>query len=234
MNFEHFLITRFNVPVPFAPPDVGLDPDWLKHRLDLFKRFCAPSVAGQTAKAFTWLIVLDSQTPTSFLHQLKQITAAEHVFAAKDEPWHEPVRRRVRRAQTSSVLTTRLDNDDAIHRNFINTVQIEVYAHPDDRFFIEMTKGFSFDLSSKSLRQKEYPGNPFISLVEKKIDDLDTVYCGDHIELLAQAECAFSISSPPLWLQVIHDRNVFNKHKGIEIENVAEVFSEFSLKDAQT
>jgi len=60
-EFEHFLLTRFNVrPDAVSPPPTE---EWLRHRLELFRRYALPSVAKQTVNPHQWLVLCDGGSP---------------------------------------------------------------------------------------------------------------------------------------------------------------------------
>jgi hypothetical protein len=84
--FEHFILTRFNVPLKLeapagaeAAPHRGLDVGWLTRRFDLFERVCLPSLQRQTEGAFQWLVFLDWATPVSFKERIAAQTV-RHAF----------------------------------------------------------------------------------------------------------------------------------------------------------
>ena len=73
--FEHFIVTRFNLPLFKAKVEgkvVGnLDETWLAGRFDLFERYCLPSVKGQTCQNFRWIVLFDAATPQKFKDRFK-------------------------------------------------------------------------------------------------------------------------------------------------------------------
>ena len=76
-TFEHFVLTRFNVPLKLEVPagqnpgpNRRLDAGWLTRRFDLFERVCLPSLQRQTQGAFQWLVFLDWATPVSFKERI--------------------------------------------------------------------------------------------------------------------------------------------------------------------
>jgi hypothetical protein len=69
--FSHVLITRFNIRVPCGErPTAEWKPpskEWMLHRLDLFERYCLPSVASQSVQNFHWILLVDPNTPAEFM-----------------------------------------------------------------------------------------------------------------------------------------------------------------------
>lgn len=78
MTFEHYIITRFNLPV-FKPKVDGseapsaCDMKYLEYRFDLFERYCVPSLKNQTCQNFKWLILMDACTPDRFKKRLQEL-----------------------------------------------------------------------------------------------------------------------------------------------------------------
>ncbi|MEC4887058.1 MAG: hypothetical protein SAL70_37975, partial [Scytonema sp. PMC 1070.18] len=66
----------------------------------------------------------------------------------------------------------------------------------------------------------KYLNNPFMSLFEKvnhlTIDGFKTILCGNHTELSLMGKIQ-QIKTKPVWLQVVHDKNVSNRIRGIRV-----------------
>lgn len=71
MKFEHYILTRFNLPL------LGIDvcedkkvdacsEQYLSYRMHLFENYCLPSIKKQTNQNFKWLLLLDINTPEVF------------------------------------------------------------------------------------------------------------------------------------------------------------------------
>lgn len=78
MTFEHYIITRFNLPV-FKPKVDGAevpsacDENYLNYRFGLFERYCLPSIKNQSCQNFKWLILMDTRTPDKFKKRLETL-----------------------------------------------------------------------------------------------------------------------------------------------------------------
>ena len=72
--FRHFIITRFNVRVGKPQNDKNgnhTNTDvWLKNRIDLFEKYCLPSIVGQTSKNFIWLVLFDKKSIQEYMHKI--------------------------------------------------------------------------------------------------------------------------------------------------------------------
>ena len=117
----HFLVTRFNLNYGDLYPYTD---KWMAHRMELFERFCLPSVARQESKEFRWLVYFDrarSASRRARIEQLLDRPDTEAVFV--DSPEEMIADLRGRAPEAGLLLTTRLDNDDALHPRFVAEVQ---------------------------------------------------------------------------------------------------------------
>lgn len=219
-RFNHFIVTRFNVNVSYADPRIRLDPEWLRHRFALFDRFCYPSVRGQSSHNFTWLVLFDSDTPDIFKQKVQEYSQWDNfipVYMAASNVQIGSITRHVITNYMSEgvrrIVTTRLDNDDALHRNFVQTLQ-DTVSHKNEhaREFINFTRGYVWHNSKVYLTHQK--SNPFISLVENA-SDFRTIYCGvAHTQYFTVAPVR-EVMIPPLWLQVVHETNISNTVQGV-------------------
>ena len=219
-SFAHFILTRFNVPLPYACEFSGTDPNWLARRFDLFERVCLASVARQTEPDFQWLVFLDEATPTAFRDRMAAQAAAypflQPVYCSQFT--EETVLPEIRRRETPDRLriTTRLDNDDAIHPRLVERVRRLAQRHaprqdPQRGFYISFPLGCCEREGSFYLQRYRY--NPFTSYVSAQ-ETARTILGEDHRYIAAIAPVVFHWS-PPRWCQVIHETNIANRLRGL-------------------
>lgn len=210
-DFEHLLLTRFNVRhAPWRADKRGnavLTDAWLEHRFDLFDRYCFPSVAAQTCCDFRWLVFFDEATPEKQRRRLdryRELASFQPEFVTEDSLL-DVVRERA--AGASTLITTRLDNDDAIHREFVARVQAQL---PVPR--LELVNFFEgYFAAGDRIVRVEHPSNMFISMIEPAgSEPFRTVWCSEHTKLdrLGPIRQVTDISG---WISVIHDRNLSNE-----------------------
>lgn len=225
MKFQHYLITRFNVPIEQWNRDkkglVTLDEAWMSHRLELFRRFCVPTIAGQTEKNFKWIIYCDKQTDSFALDQIhkaiQEIQNASIWFATDFNQLLNDLKLLILNADTSFVITSRVDNDDGLGANFIKEVQRHFVEK--DNTIINLNGGILYDEEKRILteiRDKKY--NHYGSLVEeiKPADNLVSVLGYPHDKPpshyhVINVDCRFS------WLKIIHSRNLSSRTHGVPI-----------------
>jgi hypothetical protein len=167
-GLPHFLLTNFNVRRGWTRDVHGtavLTEEWLEHRWQLFETFCLPSVRGQSRQRFHWLVRFDPATPERHRERFRRLTG--------DMPnvtplWHaEPFSATILRLLDRSaarLLTTRLDNDDALHRDALPRVQDAVGATCPE--FLNLTNGYRLVRPEGRLVRMAHASNPFLSLVE--------------------------------------------------------------------
>lgn len=211
--FDHFVITRFNVRMPwlsrFQAETRFCSPEWIRGRIELFDKYCFPSVAGQTCQKFRWLVYFDVDSP-DFLREAIQLWQRCECFQPEYVDGFDlaQVRQTLRQLSNPSnthILTTRLDSDDMLADNFVQAAQAA--AQSVDHGFINMLHGFQ--LYGRHAFTVSHERNPFISLMEP-IDTLATVVDGAHGDAHLHAQ-VIDVTEGRSWAQVIHGGNVANE-----------------------
>jgi hypothetical protein len=109
------------------------------------------------------------------------------------------------------VVTTRLDNDDGLHRDFVKKLQ--------GRVRIGTTEAFDFPwgivLANGVPYLSRQRSNAFISLSEPLIG-LKTVTSVRHKEMSRRYQVR-TVTNEPSWLQSLHGSNLSNKVRGWRI-----------------
>lgn len=211
----HVVITRFNV---------GLDATtssgeaWLRNRLDLFERFTLPSMASQTVPCDAWLIFCDdgAGSPDWFLKEFEQLLgSAGSVAKIVLEPtfdWsHIAPHVKDLLPEECILLTTRIDNDDAIARDYFESIRAAVRGR---REFINFSVGVQY--ADGRVYRRPDPYNPFITLVES-IDSAampDTVWKVRHDRAFDLADVR-QVRAAPMWLANIHGGNLAQEVMGL-------------------
>ncbi len=212
-DMSHIILTRFNVPTPGREAEIRARTGWLERRFDIFAQYCLPAVAAQTARDFIWIIYFDTATPKPFRERIERCQQ-EFPFVAlfRDSLPPETVIADVRAhmaPDAKRLLTTRLDNDDALARDFVARLQVVARDVPPGTALnfpdgVAWRDGWVFSARDES--------NPFASVVEDA-RDFRTIWCKPHT-LLAEAFTLRQIEDGLAWVQVIHGENVTNRVKG--------------------
>lgn len=219
--FKHLLITRFNLKNPewkqlTKNNESLLDDSWMNERLELFANYCFPSVSNQTNQNFEWLLYFDSSTSEIHKNKIAEIignkTNIKTFFIDGMPVFNESIIKYVQEnISTEYLITSRIDNDDCIHKDFINEIQ----KHYDKQDFlaIDNIEGYTLQIEPNFiLGKKEHIFNPFISLIEKN-DQPKTVWHYVH-NMWKKEPRLIHVTEKRLWLSVIHGKNKVNEFDG--------------------
>lgn len=217
--FKHLLITRFNLRNPkwdFTKNNESLlNDEWMQSRMQLFKSFCFPSVCTQSTDNFEWLIYFDSTTSDSFKKEITDLIQETNnikvFFIDGMNAFYPSIKEYIQNITSPFLITSRIDNDDCIHKNFIETIQQNF--NQQDFQAIDIIKGYSLQIEPEIiLGKKEHIFNPFISLIEKN-DNPKTVWLSDH-NMWKKETRITQITDKRLWLSIIHQKNKVNEFDG--------------------
>lgn len=162
---QHFILTRFNLLL--WNKDKEKQPvrtlKWLEHRFELFENYCLPSVKNQTCKEFEWIVLFDSSTPERFKGRIvewqKKCSQFVPVFVepSKGRYFAEIFREEVvRRVNGNRVITTYLDNDDALNIRIVEDLQQRVQSLPNGTF-VFYTDGYQYFTGHQYLMKSKRP-----------------------------------------------------------------------------
>lgn len=215
---HHTLISRFNLATAGREVGFRTRPGWLEERYALFERYCLPSVAAQTCQDFDWIVFFDDQTP-EWARERNARLQAVRPFHALYTPlfdnggWARAVRAVAGPPVPGRLLvTSNLDNDDALGFDYVERVQRVAGAHfSGSRFAVNLPDGYV--LADRALYAHRHLQNAFTNLVEPDDEAFATTMTIRHMELydhvpVVQAEGAAG------WLQVVHGGNVSNRIRG--------------------
>ena len=219
MTIQHYILTRFNLVL--WPHDKlgnmnGTD-EWLKHRCAVFERYCLASVAAQTSKEFEWILLVNSETPEKYRNKIESYkTICPQVCVVYVKPEHNKrfaavFRQTVQNKATADrIITTYLDNDDCLEKNFVYDVHNRLKDLPNNTF-LYYKDGYQFFSEFGLLLKIRYPRNHFPSVIESR-DSIRTIYgYGSHFYIDRMPEAILEmVDNVPLWCEVIHERNESN------------------------
>ena len=210
MKLQHLVVTRLTVKLFYE----GFSRDWLEERLRLFRTYCVPGMAAQTIDDYQWLILCDEDTDRDFVESIEETrslmpqlhvasTSKEHGVQILDavSPFIE--------ADTELLITTRLDGDDSLHSETIESVQsyADAFARSANQsWLLDFPRGYRYDETSGRLYESFWMSSPFSSLFEKLRPGRapKNAYRNHHkLHLFSPTHFDLSI---PAWMQVIHGR----------------------------
>lgn len=219
---KHYIITRFNLKKKDWVSDKNnneiLSEDWLSDRFRLFFDYCLPSVKNQKNQNFKWLVYFDEDTPLKYRNIIKNIEEEYANFSprfiAGAEIFDDSIVNDVLDdfnqydVTTPYILTTRIDNDDALHIDFIETIQS--LADNKNNLIIDLRAGVEAIVRGKYIetRKKISNYNPFISVIFNSKSYI-SIFSKNHVDWISCGET--KVSNDIRWMQIIHTRNKHNK-----------------------
>lgn len=212
----HVLLTRFNLRLNRS--DRGRDEVWLRRRLGLFLRYTVPSVVAQAEPPERW-IVLCGPSPEWLVSSLTELHDAPFLrVRVCAEPFAPELVASLVDAEVppdvERVITTRLDNDDAIARSYLAAVRAAAAERQTARSFINFPRGLQ--LRSGRVYRRWDVANAFASAVEPR-DELRTVFLDEH-QHLGEHGPVVQVAKPDLWIQIIHSENLANSVAGVRTD----------------
>lgn len=206
------LLTRFNLPSRGYESLVRSSSGWLEERVALFERFCIPSLKAQSDQQFVWIIYFDPQSPAWLMNKIQQWQALPQLKPVfRDEVMLDDMRLDFEQAlgyRPRRLLTSNLDNDDAIGRHFLS--RLKALAPEQGRTALFLKNGLV--VRGDRLFLNTDPDNAFCSVIEDW-EGFVTCWVKAHNQLKHKMP-VIDAGGQPGWLQVIHNSNVSNRTRG--------------------
>lgn len=211
MATEHVFVTRFNLPTGDSEGLIRAKEGWLTERFSLFCRYTAPSVMAQSSPT-RWIVYIDPESPAWLPTCLREMgSAGLMTVVARTRVLKEDLVDDIGRvidSHTDRVVTTNLDNDDAVARDFCERVLLVASQPGPAAIFID--SGIVLHRTRAYLHVDR--ANAFRSVV---CDTPPSLTCWEdwHTRLHLHMPTRHVVGHPG-WLQVIHGRNVSNRVRG--------------------
>lgn len=220
-DLAHFVISRFNLRLWYRE-DKRSRPiqteEWLARRFDIFERYCLPSMAGQTCREFTWLCLFDADTPAVWRERLEGYRKAcpmlRPVFYTAEQAADlgASLRGTIRELTAAPwVLTTNLDNDDALSVHAVAELQAAFSPEKGDKTVYSLLYGYQYLTGMRLALKMRYTNNHFLSLAERNDERLETIVAYHHARVVSHLGTVFVGTRQGMWLEVVHAGNVSNE-----------------------
>jgi hypothetical protein len=176
-------------------------------------------VINQNNKNFTWLICLDTETDPHIIEILNSIKRNHRnikLLLINGYRNFLPVLKKhiaESLSDTPYIITSRLDNDDAIRYDYIDRIQNNF--NKQEKCLIDFPNGLCLEIEPNfrlSYRKMEF--NPFLSLIENSNDFKTVMHYFSHLAWKKEKVTLNKIKNTRTWLQIIHNRNKLNSFKG--------------------
>ncbi|MGG5357913.1 MULTISPECIES: glycosyltransferase [unclassified Enterococcus] len=220
-KINHYLITKFNIPfigqtinTDVKQIDVGTDVNYLEYRFSIFEKNTVPSIQKQTNKNFEWLVLFSDQTPDFFRNKIEriqeQVPNLKPLFQSKEEDFHDVLLRYLQENRNGNVVTTRLDNDDALNIRFVEIIQKNIHFNKKAEVLI-FPDGIQYDLNKQVMTNYHFPNNHFSTLFWNEKESVKTILDYNHMEIINLFDTNYLEVNKPMWLETVHGGNILNR-----------------------
>src|SRR5574344_1553077 len=246
-DIKQFAITFFNLKLwreDKSHHSTRTD-EWLGDRFSLFEKYCLPSMAQQTLKDFTWLCLFDKNTPEKYLKKIEEykkyssrftpVFLSEEQAKDKERSMHSVVQQYLS-GDEKFIVTTNVDNDDAIRSNMLQkvreAVETQIKNSPANvSGLYNCLYGYQYFVRNRRVIKMMYPHNHFQPLCESP-DNFKTIKGFPHTRVRKMfANHDMRESSKPCWLEIVHEHNVNNSYRvDLRVRNIP-IFKSVDLKE---
>jgi hypothetical protein len=178
-------------------------------RLAIFSQWCLPSVCGQKTPFDGWLLLVAEGLADSFRASLEELLPpfAEILEIPEGEPFTLTLETFLGRL-AREVITTRVDADDAISRDFTTTVRRRIRRNR----VLNLRHGYQYFLGTKGLLHRDIKSNPFISLWST--DHRHVYSLGIHSKAGLTCPVDEIWTSRPMYLKIAHSGTTAHNQLG--------------------
>lgn len=211
-HFQQFLMTRMNVDWDISKlrsPQERNSFEFLNHRFTIFEKTCYPAVQAQTNPNFIWLILLDGGLPEEFRERLEKYTSSLKVipvYINSKETFLTTLKETISEhllPSTTHLMTTNIDSDDVLSRNFVATTQQQFKGQ--DFEFINFPFGYLYRFQEQKLYLREWLTSSCHTLIEQR-QNFQTALTYPHHKIISSK--TRQVITQPVWLMTVHGENV--------------------------
>lgn len=241
MKFEHYILTRFNLPYDVAKMFRKVkdsnrcpwnDPEWLEMRCNIFEKVAMPSYRHQTNQNFTNLLLASTHTVEPYKSRIESWGLPVAWMPGDDYPFEkmrpvmfEIMQKRLK-AETTYLISSLADSDDALHEDYVKLVQEQI--RPDKE---NITPRFGVYYSVKTEERRFFTNTLRIRNMPNTIEPVDSNLITaiglshsklsqrppDKLQLPPDLCGGFSHrwmeGEDPLFIKMVHCGNIMNKMK---------------------
>jgi len=218
--YQHFILIRFSLAFVHNNMngiDVVLDENRLKTRFDLFERFCLPSLIHQKKKTNVLVLIkITNNLPIHWKERLYSlIKNYNHIKIQEFDAFNSSYKYALSNESlkpyinqnTKLLLTTRLDDDDALHRIFTHHVR-RFAKNKYNNKIISYPNGFQYHTNNKLFHKRNYPRIALGLTLVQKINNkkfINGVYSKEHTKWHKYTKCIYP--KKIMWVRTMHEQN---------------------------
>jgi hypothetical protein len=192
-------------------------------------------VINQTNQNFKWLDFFDINTPDEYKAKIdKYKNYYSNLIPCYIQNVSELIPElniKININLTSSnkyLIASRVDNDDALHRGYIEDIQSHLDIESD--VILNYKYGYMFDADNRILYSCSHVSNPFITRIEL-IDGQKhkTIMSFNHTKASLNAPVR-QLENLNSWMIVVHKHNLSNRVSGRPLFFPRKVFDDFNIE----
>lgn len=229
----HYIITKFNIPklgINFGSKREedkngnAIDEIWLEDRFQLFDKYCFPSLLYQTCHNYKWLLGFDINIPSSYKSRIEnykiKLPNIYPIFVTDFDDFrkktyqfiHNEIKLNNLIKSSSILITSRLDNDDALCNNYIEEIQKQAFLNIGK--IIDFPLGYRYSVEKGICSKYRMEGTHFLSKVDRinEFKDLE-INSLKHTEVKYLNNFIKLKQKQPMHIEFIHKRNFINRFK---------------------
>lgn len=191
----------------------------MEGRLELFEHYCFCSLKAQTEQNFVWLVFFDNTTPEKFRQVITRLAAEFNaftpIFIDGMDAFLPSIQAEIQARLTQPyIITSRLDNDDSLHQDYVREVQSHFAAQ--DFMAIDFVDGYTLQVEPQvRLAKRSHVHNPFLSLIERGPQPKSVWHIERHGQW-SKVKQLTPVRNKPMWMSVIHSENKVNVFLGYD------------------
>lgn len=199
----------------FSNPIMNWDHDRLKYRFYLFENICLPSLIGQKYKKnYKVIIMISNDLPNIFKKRLRYLLKHYnyiHIVPIDNIRWNSgEFLKKYCPNNTNTVITTRLDDDDALNLYFTKYVYKHINKHQELDYILSFPYGnyLNIDRKNKKIGYAINSGRLIACGLTRvrTYDGQGTAYCGNHKKLDGKFHIIYD-NRPNMYIVTNHNFN---------------------------
>ena len=232
--------------------------EYLHNRFELFENYCLPSIKKQSCQDFKWLILFDINTPEEFKKRAagwhdvfpNLIPCYLDVYRYGClPPCSEPVTdvdtdrpmqqvtshfvtefiKSIEEDMPEWILTSRLDSDDALHRDWVSNLH-RLFAVNPHSAVLDFVYSYKYIPGERIAYRYKLPNGHFITLAEQPGDNFRSVLFCNHLDIDRHFKVEH-IYGKTFQTELIHSNNVVNGYTDLSISGLLHAFFHFRGRD---
>ena len=219
MKFQHFIMTRFNLPSNRSIRQHFKDPEWVRNRFKTYENISIPSFLKQTNQNFRVVVLMSEvYTPNDLKGRAENWAPGKIIpiwlgpedghnfneYSMKDTP--AKAIRPLLMGDEDYLITSMCDSDDAFHDNHVEKIQQE--ANPNKAEVLVFSLGGILDITTNIVYMHRDNNHHHLPILVEPMKDFKTILYRRHARMYEVAPIRFIKVDEPYFLRGVDGSNV--------------------------